>query len=85
MVFMLEEDFADETAVRVPPPPETEEIATTLYLHECANKGNYGDECPDRWSKFYSVEDEQDHLKAEIQDDPIIHRRTFNKDDKKCV
>lgn len=66
------------------PPPEVGGAATALYRHECANKGNYGAECPDRWSKFASHEDEDARLKAEIQNDPIIHRYTFSKNDKKC-
>lgn len=93
MAFMIvEEDPApmasEPTAVVVAtvasPPPEIDGAATALYRHECANKGNYGEECPDRWSKFASHEDEAASLKAEIQNDPIIHRYTFSKDDKKC-
>lgn len=82
MGFVIAE-VADGTAV--PPPPEAEQVATTLYRHDCANKdGRYGDKCPDRWSKFCSLEDEEAQLKAEIRNDPIIHRRAFDKDDKKC-
>lgn len=69
----------------LPLTPEEENVATALYRHDCANKGNYGEECPDRWSKFASHEDEQAHLKLAIQNDPIIHRQYFNKEDKKCL
>lgn len=65
-------------------PPQIESAATALYRHECANKHNFGAECPDRWSKFASHEDEEAHLQAEIQSDPIIHRYAFRTDDKKC-
>lgn len=58
---------------------------TTLYRHDCANEDGYGDKCPARWSKFASHEDDQAHLNNSIQNDPIIHRHFFNKDDKKCL
>lgn len=67
------------------PPEVVENAVTTLYRHDCANAGNYGPECPARWSKFASHEDDKAHLKNAIQSDPIIHRHCFNKDDKKCL
>ncbi|KAG8159225.1 hypothetical protein KVR01_010886 [Diaporthe batatas] len=66
-------------------PDVVENAVTALYRHDCANAGNYGPECPPRWSKFASHEDDQAHLRNAIQSDPIIHRHCFNKDDKKWV
>lgn len=66
-------------------PEAVENAVTTLYRHDCANADGYGDKCPSRWSKFASHEDDQAHLQNAIQSDPIIHRHSFNKDDKKCL
>jgi hypothetical protein len=74
-----------DVTTTTPLPEAVENAVTTLYRHDCANAGNYGDECPQRWSKFASHEDDQAHLKNSIQRDPIIHRHCFNKDDKKCL
>jgi hypothetical protein len=72
-----------ETTVSLPEAAQSP--VTTLYRHDCANAGNYGLECPPRWSKFASHEDDQAHLTDSIKLDPIIHRHFFNKDDKKCL
>lgn len=63
-------------------PDAVDNAVTTLYRHDCSGRG---EQCPPRWSKFASHEDDQAHLQNSIQSDPIIHRHFFNRNDKKCL
>ncbi|KAL2148037.1 hypothetical protein VTI28DRAFT_93 [Corynascus sepedonium] len=61
------------------------EIAPTqsiqkLYEHRCAYE-----DCPARWSKFAVNQEEQDELEAQVRSTPIVHRHTYQRDEREWV